>query len=116
MFVQNSVFTADTVHVDGIQLSSSLINQINWFQTIHDLPSAKQGMNAFVHMHYYYRGKNPNNPDVGDTRVHFQCAGVSQGSTTSSPDKVSSFYCVSSFSLKCAAHVVAAEPMDHLKT
>ena len=96
MFVKDAVQTVASVHLDGVQLSTSMVGKINWYQTIQSLPEPKQSLNAFVHLHYYYRGRNPEYPQVGDSRIHFLCAGIPQGSTLGSADKVSKFCCLAS--------------------
>jgi len=93
MIVKDAIHTANAVYIDGILLSPSMINKINWFQTLNSLPEPKASLKALVHLHYYYRGKNPDYPHVGDTRVHFQCAGIPQGSTLALVDKVSCLLC-----------------------
>ena len=88
--VEDIILTANSVDVDDVLLPPSMINKINWFQTIYSLPQPKQtSISTTVQSHYYYRGKNPEYPQVGDTRIHFQCAGIPQGSTLGPADRVS---------------------------
>ena len=91
MPIEEKSYFAESVNVDGIRLSSYMRSQINWIQTIEKLPAPKRGLDVIQHLHYYYMGKNPHNPSVGDTRIHFQCSGVPQGSTLGPSDKVKLF-------------------------
>ena len=89
MLVKDATYTLDSVYVDGVLLSPSMVDKINWFQTLYSLPKPKESLKVSQNLHYYYHGNNPNYPQVGDTRVHFRCAGVPQGASWAPTDKVS---------------------------
>ena len=87
--MKDETFQASNVLVDGIRVPQRMFYLINWFETLTSLPALKENRNALRHMHYYYFGKDVNRPQVGDTRISFQCAGIPQSSTIGHSDIVS---------------------------
>nr|XP_002119557.1 transmembrane protein 43 [Ciona intestinalis] len=77
-FLDSTTHSLEYVTSQGIKLSGTLIDKINWFKTIHNLPVPEHSSKATIHKHYFYHGGDPLYPEVGDTRTSFQCAGVTR--------------------------------------
>ena len=80
--VQSKLFSTSNVFIDGIKLSKSLIDKVNHFKDIKNLPFLPYAIELpfTYYENYYYLGSNAANPQIGDIRISFKCAGITQSS------------------------------------
>uniref|UniRef100_H2Z2Q8 Transmembrane protein 43 n=1 Tax=Ciona savignyi TaxID=51511 RepID=H2Z2Q8_CIOSA len=70
--LESKTKSLQVVNCGGTTLSSHLVDQIDWFVDIIVPP----GVQSTHYKRYIYHGEDPMHPVVGDTRVSFQCAGI----------------------------------------
>ena len=80
--IESKLFQTDNAFMDGIRLSGSLLEKVNNFQEIQTLPVLPYNPQYPVQYYenYYYLGHNSAYPQIGDIRVKYSCAGITQNS------------------------------------
>lgn len=81
--------TANPVHIGGFQLSEGLKSGINDFKTYYPKEKPDDRDDLILQEHYFYRSADLYKPKVGDLRISFSYAGLTDSTDLGDPMEVS---------------------------